>query len=108
MNKFKKLGFIKYEDGLQINSSLLSVVLTNKSCSSVALRNTERRAVAFARLTAYASTIAPVKIRNPPGPVKKHVIRSWRKIAANTIAITTLSLSTGATCEASPSCKARK
>ena len=27
MNKFKKLGFIKYDDGLQINSSLLSVVL---------------------------------------------------------------------------------
>jgi CRP/FNR family cyclic AMP-dependent transcriptional regulator len=27
MNKFKKLGFIEYNDGLQINSSLLSVVL---------------------------------------------------------------------------------
>jgi CRP/FNR family transcriptional regulator, cyclic AMP receptor protein len=27
MNKFKKMGFIKYDDGLQINSSLLSVVL---------------------------------------------------------------------------------
>jgi len=27
MNKFKKLGFIKYDDGLQVNSSLLSVVL---------------------------------------------------------------------------------
>jgi CRP/FNR family transcriptional regulator, cyclic AMP receptor protein len=27
MNKFKKLGFIKYNGGLQINSSLLSVVL---------------------------------------------------------------------------------
>jgi len=27
MNKFKKLGFIKYDGGLQINSSLLSVVL---------------------------------------------------------------------------------
>ena len=27
MNKFKKLGFINYDDGLQINSSLLSVVL---------------------------------------------------------------------------------
>jgi CRP/FNR family transcriptional regulator, cyclic AMP receptor protein len=27
MNKFKKLGFIKFEDGLQVNSSLLSVVL---------------------------------------------------------------------------------
>lgn len=27
MNKFKKLGFIKDDDGLQINSSLLSVVL---------------------------------------------------------------------------------
>jgi CRP/FNR family cyclic AMP-dependent transcriptional regulator len=26
MNKFKKLGFIKYNRGLQINSSLLSVV----------------------------------------------------------------------------------
>jgi hypothetical protein len=27
MNKFKKLGFIKYNGGLLINSSLLSVVL---------------------------------------------------------------------------------
>jgi CRP/FNR family cyclic AMP-dependent transcriptional regulator len=27
MNKFKKLGFIEYKDGLQINNSLLSVVL---------------------------------------------------------------------------------
>jgi CRP/FNR family cyclic AMP-dependent transcriptional regulator len=27
MNKFRKLGFIKYNDGLRINSSLLSVVL---------------------------------------------------------------------------------
>jgi CRP-like cAMP-binding protein len=27
MNKFKKQGFIKYNDGLQINTSLLSVVL---------------------------------------------------------------------------------
>jgi CRP/FNR family transcriptional regulator, cyclic AMP receptor protein len=27
MNKFRKLGFIKYDDGLQINTSLLSVVL---------------------------------------------------------------------------------
>jgi CRP/FNR family cyclic AMP-dependent transcriptional regulator len=27
MNKFKKMGFIKYNDGLQINASLLSVVL---------------------------------------------------------------------------------
>jgi CRP/FNR family cyclic AMP-dependent transcriptional regulator len=27
MNKFRKLGFIKYNGGLQINSSLLSVVL---------------------------------------------------------------------------------
>jgi CRP-like cAMP-binding protein len=27
MNKFKKLGFIKYNGGLQINSSLLSIVL---------------------------------------------------------------------------------
>jgi CRP-like cAMP-binding protein len=27
MNKFKKLGFIKYDGGLQVNSSLLSVVL---------------------------------------------------------------------------------
>jgi CRP/FNR family transcriptional regulator, cyclic AMP receptor protein len=27
MNKFKKLGFITYDDGLQVNSSLLSVVL---------------------------------------------------------------------------------
>jgi CRP/FNR family transcriptional regulator, cyclic AMP receptor protein len=27
MNKFKKMGFIKYNGGLQINSSLLSVVL---------------------------------------------------------------------------------
>jgi CRP/FNR family cyclic AMP-dependent transcriptional regulator len=27
MNKFKKLGFIKYKDGIQINSSLMSVVL---------------------------------------------------------------------------------
>lgn len=27
MNKFKKLGFIEYNDGLQINTSLLSVVL---------------------------------------------------------------------------------
>jgi CRP/FNR family transcriptional regulator, cyclic AMP receptor protein len=27
MNKFKKMGFIKYNDGLQVNSSLLSVVL---------------------------------------------------------------------------------
>jgi CRP/FNR family cyclic AMP-dependent transcriptional regulator len=27
MNKFKKLGFIKYNGGLQINASLLSVVL---------------------------------------------------------------------------------
>jgi CRP/FNR family transcriptional regulator, cyclic AMP receptor protein len=27
MNKFRKLGFIKYNGGVQINSSLLSVVL---------------------------------------------------------------------------------
>jgi len=27
MNKFRKLGFIKYNGGLQINKSLLSVVL---------------------------------------------------------------------------------
>ena len=27
MNKFKKLGFIEYKDKLQINASLLSVVL---------------------------------------------------------------------------------
>jgi len=27
MNKFRKMGFIKYNGGLQINSSLLSVVL---------------------------------------------------------------------------------
>ena len=27
MNKFKKMGFIKYNGGLQINTSLLSVVL---------------------------------------------------------------------------------
>jgi len=27
MNKFRKLGFIEYNDGLQINTSLLSVVL---------------------------------------------------------------------------------
>jgi CRP/FNR family transcriptional regulator, cyclic AMP receptor protein len=29
MNKFRKLGFIKYNGGLQINTSLLSVVLRN-------------------------------------------------------------------------------
>jgi len=27
MNKFRKLGFIKYNGGLQIDNSLLSVVL---------------------------------------------------------------------------------
>jgi CRP/FNR family cyclic AMP-dependent transcriptional regulator len=27
MNKFRKLGFIKYNGGLQVNSSLLSVIL---------------------------------------------------------------------------------
>jgi hypothetical protein len=27
MNKFRKLGFIDYDGGLQVNSSLLSVVL---------------------------------------------------------------------------------
>ncbi len=27
MNKFRKLGFIKYNGGLQVNSSLLSIVL---------------------------------------------------------------------------------
>jgi len=27
LNKFRKLGFIKYDDGLQVNTSLLSVVL---------------------------------------------------------------------------------
>jgi hypothetical protein len=27
MNKFKELGFIKYDGGLQVNTSLLSVVL---------------------------------------------------------------------------------
>jgi CRP/FNR family transcriptional regulator, cyclic AMP receptor protein len=27
MNKFRKLGFIRYNGGLKINSSLLSVVL---------------------------------------------------------------------------------
>jgi hypothetical protein len=27
MNKFRKLGFIKYNGGLQINTSLLTVVL---------------------------------------------------------------------------------
>ena len=31
MNKFKKLGFIKYNGGLQINNSLLSVVLTTNN-----------------------------------------------------------------------------
>jgi CRP/FNR family cyclic AMP-dependent transcriptional regulator len=29
MNKFKKLGFIEYHDGLHVNSSLLGVVLTD-------------------------------------------------------------------------------
>ena len=27
MNKFKKMGFIQYKDGLEVNASLLSVVL---------------------------------------------------------------------------------
>jgi hypothetical protein len=27
MNKFRKMGFIKYNGGLQVNASLLSVVL---------------------------------------------------------------------------------
>jgi len=27
MNKFRKMGFIKYNGGLQVNSSLLGVVL---------------------------------------------------------------------------------
>lgn len=27
MNKFKRLGFVKYNGGLQINTSLLNVVL---------------------------------------------------------------------------------
>jgi len=27
MNKFRKMGFIKYDGGLEINSSLLSLVL---------------------------------------------------------------------------------
>jgi CRP/FNR family transcriptional regulator, cyclic AMP receptor protein len=27
INKFRKLGFIDYNDGLEVNSSLLSVVL---------------------------------------------------------------------------------
>jgi CRP/FNR family transcriptional regulator, cyclic AMP receptor protein len=27
MNKFRKLGFIDYDGGLEVNSSLLSVVL---------------------------------------------------------------------------------
>jgi CRP/FNR family transcriptional regulator, cyclic AMP receptor protein len=31
MNKFKKMGFITYDNGLQINSSLLSVVLHDSS-----------------------------------------------------------------------------
>ena len=30
MNKFRKLGYIKYNGGLQINSSLLRVVLRDK------------------------------------------------------------------------------
>jgi CRP/FNR family cyclic AMP-dependent transcriptional regulator len=31
MNKFKKLGFINYDDGLRVNDSLLSVVLQDSS-----------------------------------------------------------------------------
>jgi hypothetical protein len=27
MNKFRKLGFIKYNGGLEVNSSLLNIVL---------------------------------------------------------------------------------
>ena len=30
MNKFKKLGFIHYDDGLQVNNSLLSVVTNDR------------------------------------------------------------------------------
>jgi len=34
MNKFRKLGFIKYNGGLQINTSLLSIVLHEEAKSS--------------------------------------------------------------------------
>ena len=34
MNRFRKLGFIQYRDGLRVNSTLLSVVLGDPSCPS--------------------------------------------------------------------------
>ena len=54
-----------------------------------------------------AIRIAPARIRPPPAQCCQ-VRRSCRKTAASAIAKTTLSLSTGATCEASPSWRARK
>jgi CRP/FNR family transcriptional regulator, cyclic AMP receptor protein len=36
MNKFKKMGFIKYDGGLQINASLLSVVLLDQESGHAA------------------------------------------------------------------------
>ena len=53
-----------------------------------------------------AITSAPATINNPPVTVLKSAF-SPKKIKANTIAKTTPSLSTGATLEAGPSCKAR-
>jgi hypothetical protein len=54
-----------------------------------------------------AMITAPAKISAPPSHWCQ-VSFSPRKAAARAMAKTTLSLSTGATCDASPSCKARK
>jgi hypothetical protein len=32
MNKFRELGFIRYDGGLEVHSSLLNVVLNDESC----------------------------------------------------------------------------
>ena len=50
MNKFKKLGFIEYNGGLHINTSLLSVALHEKSPTFA------RRNVAVVRSSLYGST----------------------------------------------------
>jgi hypothetical protein len=50
---------------------------------------------------------APAAMKNPPIP-SRAVRRSCRKSAPKAMAITTLSLSTGATFDSSPICSARK
>ena len=61
----------------------------------------------YAACDARAITTVPATINAPPSQCDQ-VSRSPRNIAANAIATTTLSLSTGATCDALPRDNARK